>query len=153
MSIYYVPGPMVGRSTNIDETEFPSTRSSQSRGKEGSVMWYNLQRATVLTYTGCHGRKWRGCQLAGGTVMKEEQDEKWAESSRRRRASLVGLWLRIHLPMQGTRVRALAWEDPICCGGTKPVRHNYWACALEPMSHNYWAHVPRARALQQEKPP
>ena len=38
-------------------------------------------------------------------------------------------------------------------GATKPVRHNYWACALEPASHNYWACVPRARAPQQEKPP
>ena len=45
--------------------------------------------------------------------------------------------------MQGTRVRALVWEDPTCCGAAKPVRHNYWACALEPVSHNYWAHVPQ----------
>ena len=28
------------------------------------------------------------------------------------RASLVAQWLRICLPMQGTRVRALVWEDP-----------------------------------------
>ena len=55
--------------------------------------------------------------------------------------------------MQGTQVRALVLEDPTCRGATKPMRHNYWACALEPASHNYWAHVPRARALQQEKPP
>ena len=27
-------------------------------------------------------------------------------------ASLVAQWLRIRLPMQGTRVRALVWEDP-----------------------------------------
>ena len=27
------------------------------------------------------------------------------------------------------------------------------AHTLEPASHNYWAHAPRARALQQEKPP
>ena len=40
-------------------------------------------------------------------------------------ASLVAQWLRIHLPMQGTRVRALVQEDPTCRGGTKPVRHNY----------------------------
>ena len=33
-------------------------------------------------------------------------------------------------------------ENPSCYGATKPVRHNYWACALEPGSHNYWAHVP-----------
>ena len=67
--------------------------------------------------------------------------------------------------MQGTQVRALVQEDLTCRGATKPVRHN---CTLEPVSHNYWAHVPqllsprattteahmpRARALQQEKPP
>ena len=41
------------------------------------------------------------------------------------RASLVAQWLRIRLPMQGTRVRALVQEDPTCRGATKPVRHNY----------------------------
>ena len=40
-------------------------------------------------------------------------------------ASLVEQWLRIRLPMQGTRVRALVQEDPTCRGATKPVRHNY----------------------------
>ena len=40
-------------------------------------------------------------------------------------ASLVGQWLRVCLPMQGTRVRALVWEDPTCRGATRPVRHNY----------------------------
>ena len=41
------------------------------------------------------------------------------------RAPLVAQWLRIRLPMQGTRVRALVWEDPTCHGATKPVRHKY----------------------------
>ncbi|KAJ8795227.1 hypothetical protein J1605_002851 [Eschrichtius robustus] len=45
----------------------------------------------------------------------------------------VAQWLRIHLPMQGTPVRALVREDPTCRGATKPVRHNYRACALEPV--------------------
>ena len=36
-----------------------------------------------------------------------------------------GQWLRICLPMQGTRVRALVWEDPTCRGATRPVSHNY----------------------------
>ena len=79
-------------------------------------------------------------------------------------ASLVAQWLRICLPMQETWVWALVPEDPTCRGATKPVRHNYWACALEPtchnywacalepMSHNYWACTPRACAPQQEKP-
>ena len=57
-------------------------------------------------------------------------------------ASLVAQWLRILLPMQRTRVRALVQEDPTCCGATRPVCHNCWACALEPTSHNYWS--PRA---------
>ena len=83
-------------------------------------------------------------------------------------ASLAAQWLRICLPMQGTRVRALVREDPTCRGAAKPMRHNCWACALEPGSHNYWAcvpqllslrattteaHTPRACAPQQEKPP
>ena len=44
-------------------------------------------------------------------------------------ASLVAQWLRVCLPMQGTRVRALVWEDPTCHGATGPVSHSYWACA------------------------
>ena len=76
-------------------------------------------------------------------------------------ASLVAQWLRTRLPMQETWVRALLWEAPTCCGATKPVHHNYWACAPEPASHNYWACAPqllkptcsRACAPQQEKPP
>ena len=33
--------------------------------------------------------------------------------------------------MQGTQVQALVQEDPTCRGAAKPVRHNYWACALQ----------------------
>ena len=45
--------------------------------------------------------------------------------SSKSRASLVAQWLRICLPMQGTRVRALVWEDPTCRGATRPVSHSY----------------------------
>ena len=55
-------------------------------------------------------------------------------------ASLVAQRLRICLPMQGTRVRALVWEDPTCRGATGLASHNYWACASG------------ARAPQQERP-
>ena len=41
------------------------------------------------------------------------------------RASLVAQWLSVSLPMQGTRVRALLWEDPTCRGATRSVSHNY----------------------------
>ena len=39
--------------------------------------------------------------------------------------SLVAQWLRMCLPMQGTWLQALVWEDPTCRGATKPLRHNY----------------------------
>ena len=51
--------------------------------------------------------------------------EKTIMQKETRRASLVAQWLRICLLMQGTRVRALVWEDPTCHGATGPVSHNY----------------------------
>ena len=39
-------------------------------------------------------------------------------------ASLVAQWLRVCLLMQGTRVRALVWEDPTCHGAAGPVSHS-----------------------------
>ena len=42
-----------------------------------------------------------------------------------RGTSLVAQWLRIRLPMQGTRIRALVREDPTCREATKPMCHNY----------------------------
>ena len=51
---------------------------------------------------------------------KNNSIKKWAEG-----ASLVAQWLRVCLPMQGTRVRALVWEDPTFRRATGPVRHNY----------------------------
>ena len=67
-----------------------------------------------------------------------------------------GAVVRIRLPMQGTRVRALVREDPMCRGATKPMHHNYWACGpqlLSPWATTTEACAPRARAPQQEKPP
>ena len=66
--------------------------------------------------------------------------------------SLVVQWLRICLPMRGTRVWSLVWEDPTCCSATKPVCHSYWCpCALEPVHEKP---VPwEARAPQLESSP
>ena len=60
--------------------------------------------------------------------------------------------------MQETRVWSLVQKDPIGQGATKPISHNYWACAprcageqnlpvlqssgtatAEPMHHNDWS--------------
>ena len=53
----------------------------------------------------------------GGKYTSIEMYESWI--------SLVVQWLRIRLPMQGTRVQALVREDPTCRGAAKPVCHNY----------------------------
>ena len=60
-------------------------------------------------------------------------------------ASLMAQWLRICLPMQGTRVPALVWEDPTCHGPTGPVSHNYWACASGACAPQQEARTPRWR--------
>ena len=52
------------------------------------------------------------------------------------KTSLVVQWWRIHLPMQGTWVWPLVWEDPTCHGATKPMCCDYLAHGLEPVLHN-----------------
>ena len=74
--------------------------------------------------------------------------------------SLSPHWWRVHLSIQGTRDWPLVWEDATCSRATKPMCHNYWACAPETVHSNYWAlelqplkpKHPRAYAPQ-EKPP
>lgn len=46
--------------------------------------------------------------------------------------SLVIRQIRICLPMQGTWVQPLVWEDSTFHRATKPNSHNSWACTLEP---------------------
>ena len=55
------------------------------------------------------------------------------------RAFLVARWSRIPPPMQETQVWFLVWEDPTCSRVTKPVCHNYWACAPESRSRSCWS--------------
>ena len=62
-----------------------------------------------------------GFNISVPTVFLKTDKKKKANT----RASLVAQWLRICLPMQATRVRALVWEDPTCHGATRPVNHNY----------------------------
>ena len=60
-------------------------------------------------------------------------------------------WLKIHLPVQGTWVRALVQEDPTCRGATKPCStttepalQSPRATTTEPTCHNYPS--PRAQS-------
>ena len=73
--------------------------------------------------------------------------------------SLVLQWIGIHLPVQGTWVRSLVWEDPTCSRATKPVRQTTGAHA--PWSRTLTLSIPCAAllkpvyrdAVQQEKLP
>ena len=102
-----------------------------------------------------------GMGLAGRTEIRiqssglfpgqliSESNLVWSVTSIVRRELWGGLWLRICLLIQGTRVWSLIREDPTCHRATKPVHHNYWAGALEPGLRLLSA---RAPAVQQEKP-
>ena len=57
------------------------------------------------------------------------------------RASLVIQWLRILLPIQGTRVLSLVWEDFTCQGAINPRHCSYRACALGPVLCNKRSHL------------
>ena len=43
--------------------------------------------------------------------------------------------------MQRTQVWSLVQEDPTSHRATKPMHHNYWACAPESRDRNCWAHL------------
>ena len=56
------------------------------------------------------------------------------------RASLVVQWLRVRLPMQGTRVHAPVREDPTCCGAAGPMSMVAEPVRLEPVLRNGRGH-------------
>ena len=62
--------------------------------------------------------------------------------------SLVVQWMADRLPMHGTWVWSLVWEDSTCCRATGPMSHNHWALQAAIAE----ARAPRACASQ-EKPP
>ena len=93
-------------------------------GTSLTVQWLRLHAPTAVG---------PGCILGQGTRSRVHAATKDPEPTQPNKylflkipwTSQVVQWLRIRLPMQGTRVRALVWEDPTCCGATKPMRQNY----------------------------
>ena len=53
--------------------------------------------------------------------------------------SLVAQWIKIHQPMQRSRVQSLVQEDFTCHEATKPICYNCWTSTLKPTSNNYWS--------------
>ena len=91
---------------------------------------------------------WRGSECV---VVPDRCHHLFHIKSHRKRASLFPPRERILLPMQETQVRSLVWEHPAWPRTIKPVRHNYWACALEPGNLQKPKHS-KACAPQREKP-
>ena len=88
---------------NFINKDSSSCRSLRSRGcKRHPVTMQHL-----------HSTSWHNLQCQNAHLKMKP----WA--------SLVAQWLRVCLPVQGTRVQALVWEDPTCRGATRPVSHNY----------------------------
>ena len=48
------------------------------------------------------------------------QLKKW---DKRETASLMAKWQGICRPVRETKIQPLIWEDPTCCGATRPVSH------------------------------
>ena len=87
---------------------------------------------------------WEGIIHSFEGLRRTKRWRKWT--------SLVVQRLGARLPVQGTWVQSLVWEDSTCRAATKPECHNYWACTRKPRNHNYRSQAPRACAPQQEKP-
>ena len=105
----------MGRSVNLSQWRNDKKTARKNRNQELGQVTRPWLESLV-----------RGQGLRVGIGDWEEADSNEELRSRiQERASLVAQWLRVRLPMQGTWVRALVWEDPTCRGATGPVSHNY----------------------------
>ena len=68
----------------------------------------------------CDGQGGLACCKSWG--LKESDMTEWLNWT-----EPVVQWLRIFLPMLGTWIQSLVWEDPTCHRATQPVHHSYWS--------------------------
>ena len=104
------------------EITFLPTNTSEIHQKY-IYMWNNSYRTPTECWqktSDFANRKKRPMYLGRAKEKRKNRDKRTGMG-----ASLVAQRLRICLLMQGTRVRALVWEDPTCRGATRPVSHNY----------------------------
>ena len=79
----------------------------------------------LSTVSGARGRAGSKTVPALMGLQVESQGTDKRASKERKRDFPGGTVVRTHLPMQGTGVQSLVWEDPTCRGATEPVSHNY----------------------------
>ena len=69
-----------------------------------------------------------GCKESDTT---ERWTQQWFKRTTFTGTPLGVQWLRVPLPIQGTRVRLLVWEDSTCHRATEPMHHDYWDWMLQ----------------------
>ena len=94
--------------------------------------WGTMEAVQTGTWEDLEAVRWRDWRSIKNCKQRELA-EKMAGTS------LVVQWIRIHLRMQGTRVRSLVREDFTRHGAAaRPLHHHYRARALEVRSYSYW---------------
>ena len=146
-----VPLHTLHRMRQLNHTPHPQAHSEagwQSHPHVRDYMWSSGDQGAELTWTSfmpssliiyCRTLSHSFPGVTSTPATKRTSKLKTFETLSHLEKHLMAQWLRICLPMQGTRVRALVREDPSCGRAAGPVHHNYWVCALEPASHNCWA--------------
>ena len=108
-----------------------------------------------VPWWGWHPCLWR--QLWGNFTWiiwakngREDVTGDFEKSRNQTRAPLVVQWLRIHLPVPGTQIRSLVWQDPTCSERRASVP---WRLSphASPPAVTTRAQSPRACAQRQEK--
>ena len=94
-------------------------RENTERGSWGQRKKWKVNQEATETSPSLGGKKRQEGWRTQATIYQN-----W-----RARTSLVVQWLRIHVPMQGTCVWSLVWEDLTCHSATMPLNQNYRACA------------------------
>ena len=102
----------------------------------------------VQTYKDILDRRCDGHER-GQVTERDNVPERKSSKIKKAGISLVIQWLRIRLPVQGTGVQSLVWEDPTCRGATKPVHHNSWAHTLQLLKPMCLEPVPQQEMLLQ----
>ena len=123
----------------------PESNGRMPTSSEGKQRW---PKDITLSKKSFAYREGKSQTFSNMKEFREYSIESFCKGKRKEKNCLTGTflvaqWLRIRLPMQGTRVWSPVREDPTCRGATGPMRHNCLACALEPATHSCWAHVPQ----------
>ena len=112
--------PSHSRKKNTEALKISNLRGIRSLESDSGL--YDFKNQALSTISPCSTKQ---------TGKDRENKIQGHNKAKKTGTCLVAQWLRIRLPMQGTRVWALVREDPTCRGATKPVCHNYWACVLQ----------------------